>query len=62
MHAIQDSGTLELEAGDWKDERRVRLVAIDHGLMVVKMQYLEIPTFFLFFSLQKIILCRLKAL
>lgn len=33
MHAIQDSGTLELEAGDWRDARRVRLLAVDHGLL-----------------------------
>ena len=34
MHAIQESGTLELEAADWKDGRGVRLLAIDHGLLV----------------------------
>lgn len=33
MHVIQDSGTLELEAGDWRDDRRVRILALDHGLL-----------------------------
>ncbi|XP_026463910.1 transmembrane protein 62-like isoform X2 [Ctenocephalides felis] len=32
MHTIQKSGFLELELGDWKDNRMIRLMAIDHGL------------------------------
>lgn len=32
MHAKQKKGYLELELGDWKDNRMYRLAAIDHGL------------------------------
>ncbi|XP_077286400.1 transmembrane protein 62-like [Arctopsyche grandis] len=32
MYTIQRQGYLELELGDWKDNRMFRLLAIDHGL------------------------------
>jgi len=32
MFSIQDEGFLEIELADWKDKRRYRLAAIDHGL------------------------------
>lgn len=32
MYALQKSGVLELELGDWKDSRLYRVAAIDHGL------------------------------
>ncbi|XP_071056743.1 transmembrane protein 62-like isoform X2 [Onthophagus taurus] len=31
MYTLQREGYLELELGDWKDNRRFRLMAIDHG-------------------------------
>ncbi|XP_017772188.1 PREDICTED: transmembrane protein 62-like isoform X2 [Nicrophorus vespilloides] len=33
MYTLQKDGFLELELGDWKDNRRYRLMAIDHGLI-----------------------------
>lgn len=33
MYAIQRSGSMELELGDWKDNRVFRLAAIDHGML-----------------------------
>lgn len=33
MYTLQKDGFLELELGDWKDNRRFRLMAIDHGLL-----------------------------
>ncbi|KRT85365.1 hypothetical protein AMK59_726 [Oryctes borbonicus] len=33
MYTLQKSGFLELELGDWKDNRKYRLMAIDHGLL-----------------------------
>ncbi|XP_014673085.1 PREDICTED: transmembrane protein 62-like isoform X2 [Priapulus caudatus] len=33
MYAFQKTGNLELELADWKDNRRYRVVAIDHGLL-----------------------------
>ncbi|KAJ4435764.1 hypothetical protein ANN_18383, partial [Periplaneta americana] len=33
MYTLQQAGFLELELGDWKDNRLYRLVAIDHGLL-----------------------------
>lgn len=33
MYTLQQSGFLELELGDWKDNRVFRLLAIDHGLL-----------------------------
>lgn len=32
MYTLQQSGYLELELGDWKENRMFRLAAIDHGL------------------------------
>lgn len=32
MYTIHKKGYLELELGDWKDNRRYRLAAIDHGI------------------------------
>ncbi|XP_071454329.1 transmembrane protein 62-like [Hetaerina americana] len=32
MYTLQHTGSLELELGDWKDNRIYRLAAIDHGL------------------------------
>lgn len=32
MYTLQQDGFLELELGDWKDNRMYRLLAIDHGL------------------------------
>ncbi|OWA52471.1 Transmembrane protein 62 [Hypsibius exemplaris] len=32
LYAMQKSGTLELELGDWKDNRLFRLMAVDHDL------------------------------
>ncbi|XP_059485481.1 transmembrane protein 62-like [Neocloeon triangulifer] len=32
MYTLQKSGNLELELGDWKDNRMFRLLAFDHGL------------------------------
>ncbi|CAG4974087.1 unnamed protein product [Parnassius apollo] len=32
MYTLQQSGFLELELGDWKDNRMYRLAAIDHGI------------------------------
>ncbi|XP_075225591.1 transmembrane protein 62-like isoform X2 [Lycorma delicatula] len=32
MYTLQKSGFLELELGDWKENRRYRVAAIDHGL------------------------------
>lgn len=33
MYTLQREGFLELELGDWKDNRMYRLMAIDHGLI-----------------------------
>lgn len=33
MYTLQKDGFLELELGDWKDNRVFRLLAIDHGLL-----------------------------
>ncbi|KAK5643227.1 hypothetical protein RI129_007072 [Pyrocoelia pectoralis] len=33
MYTLQHAGFLELELGDWKDNRMFRLLAIDHGLL-----------------------------
>ncbi|GLV40020.1 hypothetical protein CBL_10916 [Carabus blaptoides fortunei] len=33
MYTLQKAGFLELELGDWKDNRIFRLAAIDHGLL-----------------------------
>ncbi|CAH0560338.1 unnamed protein product [Brassicogethes aeneus] len=33
MYAMQKAGFLELELGDWKENRVYRLIAIDHGLL-----------------------------
>ncbi|KAJ8952061.1 hypothetical protein NQ318_010971 [Aromia moschata] len=33
MYTFQKAGFLELELGDWKDNRMYRLLAIDHGLL-----------------------------
>ncbi|EFA02740.2 Transmembrane protein 62-like Protein [Tribolium castaneum] len=33
MYTLQKSGFLELELGDWKDNRVFRLLAIDHGML-----------------------------
>ncbi|CAH1790984.1 unnamed protein product [Owenia fusiformis] len=33
MYTMQKSGGLELELGDWKDNRKFRVLAIDHDLM-----------------------------
>lgn len=33
MYAIQQTGYLELELGDWKDERLYRVLAVDHSLI-----------------------------
>lgn len=33
MYTLQHGGFLELELGDWKDNRMFRLLAIDHGLV-----------------------------
>ncbi|XP_023933430.1 transmembrane protein 62 [Lingula anatina] len=33
MHTLQKEGYLELELGDWKDNRMYRVVAMDHDLM-----------------------------
>ncbi|KAG5862870.1 hypothetical protein JTB14_023940 [Gonioctena quinquepunctata] len=33
MYTLQKAGFLELELGDWKDNRVYRLLAIDHGLL-----------------------------
>ncbi|GJQ65555.1 hypothetical protein Trydic_g7655 [Trypoxylus dichotomus] len=33
MYTLQKSGFLELELGDWKNNRKYRLMAIDHGLL-----------------------------
>lgn len=33
MYTMQRDGFLELELGDWKDNRRFRLMAIDHGFL-----------------------------
>ncbi|XP_046387556.1 transmembrane protein 62-like [Ischnura elegans] len=32
MYTMQHAGNLELELGDWKDNRMYRLAAVDHGL------------------------------
>ncbi|XP_023244623.1 transmembrane protein 62-like [Centruroides sculpturatus] len=32
MYTLQSTGSLELELGDWKDNRRYRLAAVDHGI------------------------------
>lgn len=32
MYTLQSTGSLELELADWKDNRRYRLAAIDHGI------------------------------
>ncbi|KAG9509324.1 Neprilysin-2 [Fragariocoptes setiger] len=32
MHATQQNGFVELELGDWKENRRLRLAAVDHQL------------------------------
>ncbi|XP_021929537.1 transmembrane protein 62-like isoform X2 [Zootermopsis nevadensis] len=32
MYTLQQAGFLELELGDWKDNRLYRLLAVDHGL------------------------------
>ncbi|GAV07175.1 hypothetical protein RvY_17048 [Ramazzottius varieornatus] len=32
LYAMQKSGTLELELGDWKDNRLFRIIAVDHDL------------------------------
>ncbi|XP_067009565.1 transmembrane protein 62 isoform X2 [Anabrus simplex] len=32
MYTLQQAGFLELELGDWKDNRMYRLAAVDHGL------------------------------
>ncbi|XP_067136541.1 transmembrane protein 62-like isoform X2 [Centruroides vittatus] len=32
MYTLQSTGSLELELGDWKDNRRYRLAAVDHGM------------------------------
>ncbi|CAB4038654.1 Hypothetical predicted protein, partial [Paramuricea clavata] len=33
MHAVHRDGHLELELGDWKDNRRYRILAVDHDLI-----------------------------
>ncbi|XP_017772189.1 PREDICTED: transmembrane protein 62-like [Nicrophorus vespilloides] len=33
MYTLQNDGFLELELGDWKNNRRYRLMAIDHGFI-----------------------------
>ncbi|KAJ8922672.1 hypothetical protein NQ315_007704 [Exocentrus adspersus] len=33
MYTLQKAGFLELEVGDWKDNRMYRVMAIDHGLL-----------------------------
>lgn len=33
MYTLQDNGFLELELGDWKDNRMYRVLAIDHGVL-----------------------------
>ncbi|PSN33115.1 hypothetical protein C0J52_15540 [Blattella germanica] len=32
MYTLQQAGFLELELGDWKDNRLFRLIAVDHGM------------------------------
>ncbi|CAB3359311.1 Hypothetical predicted protein [Cloeon dipterum] len=39
MYTLQQSGNLELELGDWKDNRVYRLLAFDHGLF----SFIDIP-------------------
>ncbi|XP_018565162.1 transmembrane protein 62 [Anoplophora glabripennis] len=39
MYTLQKAGFLELEVGDWKDNRMYRLMAIDHGLL----SFVDIP-------------------
>lgn len=33
MYSLHQTGTLELELADWKENRKYRLVAVDHGLL-----------------------------
>lgn len=33
MYTLQQDGFLELELGDWKDNRMYRLLAVDHGML-----------------------------
>ncbi|KAJ9593699.1 hypothetical protein L9F63_014747 [Diploptera punctata] len=33
MYTLQQAGFLELELGDWKDNRLYRLIAVDHGML-----------------------------
>ncbi|KAL3265661.1 hypothetical protein HHI36_009865 [Cryptolaemus montrouzieri] len=33
MYTLQNAGFLELELGDWKDNRMYRVLAIDHGIL-----------------------------
>lgn len=44
MHASQQPGFVELELGDWKYNRRIRLAAIDHQLFsMVDFRYKKFP-------------------
>ncbi|KAF2894815.1 hypothetical protein ILUMI_11361 [Ignelater luminosus] len=44
MYTLQHAGFLELELGDWKDNRMYRLLAIDHGLLsFVDVQHRDWP-------------------
>lgn len=44
MHSTQQAGFVELELGDWKFNRRIRLAAIDHQLFsMVDFSYKQFP-------------------
>ncbi|GFT55733.1 transmembrane protein 62 [Nephila pilipes] len=41
MYTLQSTGALELELADWKENRKYRLCAVDHGVFSFVDQYLE---------------------
>ncbi|PNF33569.1 hypothetical protein B7P43_G16995 [Cryptotermes secundus] len=44
MYTLQQAGFLELELGDWKDNRMYRLLAVDHGMFsFVDLKHREWP-------------------